>query len=449
MKNKGLLRKFQDFISSKNLIGKEESVLLAISGGVDSMVMLYLFQQSAINFHVAHCNFSLRGKASDADEKLVENYTSENGIPFHHITFNTKEFAGREKISIQLAARKLRYNWFREIMQKENLQKLATAHHLDDNIETFFINLNRGTGLKGLKGISYKENNIIRPLIGFNKEELYAFAKENHIPFREDKSNEDSKYLRNWFRNDLLPLWEIKNPQFKKIMSNNLEILSRQGTLYQEWLEEKIGNLRIEAKSGKISIQSSTSLPDPGLLLFEIFQEYGFTFSDMEQLAETLKNPNSGKKFESDSHRLFIDRDFVFLKEKTYEKPIEFHIENEKDLAKLPLKLQLASYKKSSLFKISPNEKTFQADADKIRFPLILRKWKKGDHFQPLGMKGIKKVSDFLIDKKIPLAEKDEIYVLVSDGKIIWLIGQRMAESVKIDRRTQEILEIKLEQNDK
>lgn len=443
MENQDLFPQFMAFINSHKMIDKDEKVLLAISGGVDSMVMLHLFKLSGFDVHVAHCNFSLRGIASHADEKLVEKFAFENAIPFHSKTFDTIKLAADQKISIQLAARNARYAWFNEIMEKEKIQKLATAHHLDDNIETFFINLNRGTGIKGLKGIPWMSNNIIRPMILFRKEEIYSYAQQNEILFREDESNKDSKYLRNWFRNKLIPLWQKKNPSFSTNMQENMKIISRQVALYEQWMMNELEDLKSQLKKGQISIISILALSDPAILLFELFHEYGFSFSDMEQLVETLKSHNPGKKFLTAEYCIFIDREFISLKRNSKKDP-EYWINKIEDVQNLPVKLRINTYNKSSRFKLETSENILQVDANKVKFPLHFRKWQKGDSFQPLGMNGKKKISDYLIDEKTPLANKEEIWLLLSSGKIMWIIGKRMDNRFKLDENTTEIMEIKV-----
>lgn len=442
MKKLVLQQRFEDFIATEGLIKKDGTVLLAVSGGVDSMVMLHLFQHSDFDFQVAHCNFSLRGKESEKDEQMLEQYVEERNITFHKIRFNTEKFAKENKLSIQLAARELRYNWFRKIMQEETIGKLATAHHLDDSIETFLINLNRGTGIAGLSGIPFQQENIIRPLIRFSKKEIIDFAHEQQIPFREDQSNKDSKYLRNWFRNQLLPLWESRNPNFRKVMQANLEILSRQSMLLDKLMDQELKIIKEGMAKGKISIANIKELSSPAVMLYNLFHPLGFSFSDLEQLVLLLNKPNSGKKIQSGQYNIHIDRKHVFIhkiEEKAENK--EYVIASPNSIDKLPIMLQINCMDRGHLFKIDPSEKVLQADAEKIRFPLKLRKWKDGDIFQPLGMKGRKKISDFLIDIKVPLSAKNEVYVLLSEDEIICLLGYRLSEKVKIDKQTTKIME--------
>ena len=440
-----LQARFWDFIASQISNPADTHFLLAVSGGVDSMVMLQLFMQSNLQFSVAHCNFSLRGKESDADQELLERYAEQHNLQLFKKRFNTKYVAQEKKISVQLAARQLRYSWFSQLMEEQHFHRLATAHHLDDDIETFFINLNRGTGMQGLSGIPASTDKIIRPLIRFSKEEIYQFAEEQDIPFREDRSNLADNYLRNWLRIKILPLWKKRNPQFQQVMQKSIEIISRQNSLYKNWAAKETTAIRKQVEKGKVNITDITNLPDPALLLFDLLTPFGFSFPDIEQLCHLLQSENTGKQIRSEDYSILIDRQQIFLRKNVSGEQQIFEIENFDDTTHLPFTLQIQNYVKEDLFQLKQKMNIFQADADKINFPLLLRKWQKGDRFTPIGMKGSKKVSDFLIDEKIPMAEKENTFVLLSAGKIIWIVGKRISEHVKVSSATRQVLEIKIE----
>lgn len=433
---------FSKFIEENQLVRTGEKVLLAVSGGMDSMCMLHLFHQSGYNFQIAHCNFQLRGKHSDEDEALLRDTAKKLKLKLHIKKFNTEEISKKRGTSIQLTARNLRYEYFSEICNKEGLDKIATAHHLNDSIESFFINLNRGTGISGLKGIPLINNNIIRPINAFSKSEIEAFVMHNHIPYREDKSNRENKYLRNWFRNVLLELWKKRNPQFESVMKSNLQLISRQEQLYKKFIRSSLLEVQAQLQEGSIDINKLLKLEDPEIMLFEIFHEYGFSYSDMKQFLQLLKNPHSGKSIQSEQYTLFIDRKKVFLKKNQKESTKEYCIENVDDVKHLPMDLHMEVKKYRSDI-LDPSPLLFQADMESIEFPLKLRKWQAGDAFIPFGMKGRKKISDYLIDKKIPLVDKENVYVLLSNKKLIWLLGYRADECIRITSNTKEILQIK------
>lgn len=434
--------RFIQFIKQKHLLLHSEKALLAVSGGIDSMLLLHLFLQSPFVFEVAHCNFKLRGADSDADEEMLVEYCKGAGIKLHVKQFSTQAYANKEGLSIQLAARKLRYEWFAELCIKNELQKIATAHHLNDSIETFFINLNRGTGINGLKGIPIRNKNIIRPLSIFSRKEIAAFVQKNEIPFREDRSNKDSKYLRNWFRNKLFPIWEERNPEFEKLMRSNIHLLSRQANLLTKFLKDHLEPLEYQLRSGSIEIKQILQLPDPEIILYEVFHKYGFSFTDMQQLMGLLQTISPGKKIQTNVYEILIDREKIFFKKIEQPDEREYIIRNSEDVAELPINLTISTKAYTGEKHIDPSPRVFQADLQKVKFPLLLRKWKTGDSFRPMGMRGRKKISDYLIDQKIPLHQKKEIYVLLSDDTIIWLVGFRANESIKLDKKSKKILEI-------
>ncbi len=437
-----MLNNFQKYINDNRLFDPSKVQLLAVSGGVDSMVLLELMRLSTFKFAVAHCNFNLRSVESDADEKLVKKYCDKYAIQLFVKSFKTKKFASNEKISIQMAARQLRYEWFDEIIVANHLQKILTAHHLDDQVETFFINLIRGSGLNGLSGMPTSTEKLARPLIHFKKEELYVFAKENQVPFREDVSNEDDKYLRNKIRLNFIPQFQELNPNFTESLQESMSYISEAKNLLADAVDEFIQSAVIEKKNQKIiDYTKLKNCPAPQLILFELLRPFGFNTDQINSILNTNKS-KSGAKFYSEAHILLVNRDEIILEEKIQnidDEVIEidqFEFENESLKGKI--------FPKSDL-KMFPNGKSQAVfDADKIKLPLEISNWKNGDSFQPFGMKGFKKLSDFFIDEKLSLFEKEKVKVLKSQDHIIWVLGYRIDNRYRVDENTKYIWQIEL-----
>jgi tRNA(Ile)-lysidine synthase len=441
-----MLEQFLNFISKENLGDKTYRYLLAVSGGVDSVVMCHLFQKGGFSFGMAHCNFKLRGKESDEDEQFVRELAKKYKVPFYCKSFNTKFYSEKKKISVQMAARELRYQWFEKIANKEKYDFIATAHHSDDSIETFFINILRGTGIAGLQGISVKQSNIIRPLLFANKKMIREYAKKESILWREDSSNFSDKYLRNAIRHHLIPSLKKLNRGFEKTLTKELSYFREAGEVLIKFVEEK--KKEIVVKEGKKILLNIKELNDSGhakLLLYELLRAYDFTPEAIELIAQKMYT-TAGKKFLSPTYRLIKDRNFFILTPKnSYNSKKEFFLKeeqkefNNKDIC---LKTEII-YGNISEVKDKTNSVAY-LDYSKLKFPLKIRKWSRGDYFYPLGMKGKKKLSDFFIDKKIPLCEKENIYVMESEGKIVWVINHRIDDRFKVRADTKKILKVAL-----
>ncbi len=438
-----MVNSFQSFLKKEKLIKSSDTVLLTVSGGIDSVVLCELFYQSKIKFAIAHCNFQLRGKESDGDELFVEALAEKYKVPFHTISFATSSYAKKHKLSIQVAARDLRYAWFEEIRQQYSYARIATAHHQDDSIETFFINLIRGTGIKGLHGILPKQGNLIRPLLFANKKEIIAFAKKNKLKHREDSSNASDKYVRNKIRHSLIPLLNEINKNASANIITTIENLKSVESVYQKRIDKKRTSLVIE-ESGlvKISISKLTKLKPIEPYLFEFLYPLGFSSIVVGEIIASLSS-ESGKQFFSETHRLVKDREFLLIEEtgnKTEELDNRFKIlKSTKELPFGNQTLIFKSIKPSPKLKLVNPPTIAQFDFEKLVFPLTLRKWEKGDVFYPIGMKGKKKLSDYFIDKKLSLLEKDNSWVLESNGQIVWVVGQRMDDRYKISPKTKKI----------
>jgi tRNA(Ile)-lysidine synthase len=428
---------FQKHIDQKLSFLKESKILVACSGGVDSVVLTHLLNTLKFDISVAHCNFSLRGEESDADEAFVLHLADKLSISVFTETFDTKKYAKENKLSTQMAARELRYRWFEEIKTNFKFDYIVTAHHADDSLETFLINLSRGTGLKGLTGIPEINETTVRPLLHFSRNEIVKYAKDNAFFWREDSSNAKADYVRNKLRLEVIPAYkevvEDLLQSFKKTTKN----LTSSQNLVDDYMA-LVFNLSVnEIKEGySINLQKLQELPNTEALLYELLSPFGFT--DLTAINDLL-NSQSGKQVFSKTHRLLKDRNVFILTEIPLEdKNDEFFIsENEK---KIDVPIQLTFLPTDKVGYHSTN--TIYVDTDKIKFPLQLRKWSEGDVFQPFGMKGKKKLSKFFKDEKLSLVAKENIWVLCSNKQIMWVIGHRPDERFKVTPETKQILKI-------
>jgi tRNA(Ile)-lysidine synthase len=435
-----MLSAFADFIKKEDLFSPADKLLLTVSGGVDSVAMCELLNKASVDFGIAHCNFKLRGKESDEDELFVEKLAEKYQVPFHSISFNTNSFAKKNKLSIQAAARELRYEWFEEIRLQFAYTYIATAHHQDDSIETFFINLIRGTGIAGLHGILPKQGCIIRPLLFTGKDDILAFAKKNKLRHREDSSNTSDKYLRNKIRQKIIPVLKELNPKISSTLLKDIDHLRDVEKIYRN----EIGNkkqkiLRIKKSTIYLSIARLKELEPLTAYLFEFLRPYGFNPSSVEEIVSSL-GKISGKQFFSATHRLVHDRKDLIIQKKEALNPEKKSITIKKSQKKVEtdeLFLQLKQGPVGTFF--SHSSKCAVLDFDKLSFPLKVRKWQQGDVFQPLGMKGKKKLSDFFIDRKLSIAEKENTWLLLSEEKIVWVIGQRIDDRFKVTDKTRKI----------
>ncbi|MDP2685941.1 MAG: tRNA lysidine(34) synthetase TilS [Aequorivita sp.] len=414
---------------------KGKKLLIACSGGLDSVVLTQLMKKLDYEIALAHCNFSLRGKESDGDEMFVIGLAKNLEIPVFAETFNTKKFAEEKRISTQMAARDLRYNWFAEILKDFKYDYALTAHHLDDELETFFINLSRGTGLNGLTGIPKENNKIIRPLLNFSREEILQYAEANNLKWREDSSNKKTDYLRNKLRLEVLPKFKESSESLLKNFQKTQQNLQASQNIIEDYMA-LVFKLVVteEVNSYKINIEKIKELPNTQALLYELLNGFGFT--EWEDVSNLL-DAQTGKQVFSKTHKLLKNRNELELTEIGSEKITKEFLVSEKGIAS-PIKLKIEPSKY-----IGETEKNLIFVAsEKLVFPLTIRKWKSGDAFQPFGMKGKKKLSKFFKDEKISLTEKEKIWLLLSDEKIVWVIGHRMDDRFKVTESTKKILKI-------
>jgi tRNA(Ile)-lysidine synthase len=414
---------------------------IAVSGGVDSMVLVHLFQHFPFAFGLLHCNFKLRGEESEDDMKFIHDYCDENRLQLRIGFFETAEIANERKVSIQVAARDLRYEWFYEQMEENNVQYVATAHHLDDNLETFLINLSRGTGLDGLTGIPAQNDKIFRPLLPFSREEIENYAKENNLKWREDSSNASDKYLRNKIRHHVVPILKEINPSFLDSFQKTQNYLKEAQSIVNDGESIIYQEVATEKEDGTIwfDLNKLLQMPNYGAYLYQWLHQFGFTaWNDIRDLVHA----QSGKQVFSEHYVLLKNRDFLllFAKIETTESE-EFIIEKIQKDVKVPLNLSICNV--SDISNATPN--CIFVDEDKLQFPLIIRKWNEGDYFYPFGMKGKKKLSKYFKDEKLSLIDKSSQWILCSDNQIVWIIGKRQDERFKVETNTTNILQITLQ----
>ncbi|MCW3070909.1 MAG: hypothetical protein JWO44_799 [Bacteroidetes bacterium] len=435
-----MLQAFVNNLKKEQLIAPGDTVLLAISGGIDSVVMCGLFQKAGLRFAIAHCNFRLREQESDDDEAFVKKLAAACKVPFYSKRFKTAAFAKKHKLSIQEAARDLRYEWFEQLREQSGYASVATAHHADDSVETFLINLIRGTGIAGLHGILPKQGKIIRPMLFCSKKEITAFAKKNKLKFREDSSNDSDKYLRNRIRHSILPALKKLNPSVDTTILKNIQHLAGVEQIFlKEIYEIKKELLRVEVATVYISIKRLKQLHPLRIYLFELLKTYGFNATSVEDIIHSF-DTISGKQFMSPTHRLVRDRKNLVIQAKKDLKADKKNIRIKKGQAFVELdEFKISFSQLPAGTKFSRSELSASLDLDTLSFPLTIRKWKKGDTFQPIGMKGKKKLSDFFIDRKLSIAQKEDTWLLVSGKEIAWVIGQRIDDRFKITAKTKKI----------
>ncbi len=432
---------FLNNIKEKELFERKQKVLLAVSGGIDSMVLFHLFREMSFDFGVVHCNFKLRGNESDGDELFVREQVQMHGIPAFFESFETKEYARLKGISIEMAARELRYEYFEQIRVGKGYDFIATAHHQDDLIETFFLNLSRKTGIKGLTGIKEKAGKVIRPLLFASRNEIEKYARKNYIEFREDSTNNQVVYQRNFLRHKILPLFSELNPAFKKNLLASIENMKAAEQVYSGFLTtEKAGVVSKKGEDVLIDIGELQNSSFPKTLLLEILSEYNFNATVVNEVFQSLQN-ESGKKFFSKTHRLVKDREQLYVSEIKGSDESIFYIEEGDIELFAPFDMTIEKLNAKD-FTIIRDANCACIDLNEIEFPLLIRKWKQGDYFQPLGMTGFKKVSDFFIDQKIPIHEKENIWLLCSGKKIVWIMGQRIDNRFKVTPQSNQVLKI-------
>jgi tRNA(Ile)-lysidine synthase len=439
-----LLDNFNAYIKKENLFEQKDKLLVAVSGGMDSAVLCALCAQAGFDFSIAHCNFNLRGAESKRDEDFVRALAAQYNVPLFCKAFDTLSFAAIAKMGIEETARNLRYTWFNELVHENNVDFLLTAHHADDNIETVLMNFFRGTGIKGIRGILSKQGIIVRPLLFAKRNEIAHYAHANKIEFVIDSTNAESDYTRNYFRNELIPSIEKVYPETANNILKNISRFADIEFLYNNSMAKIKANL-IEEKNGEVHIAVLKLAKSKPLqtIIYEIINAYGFTAAQVGEVEKLLVS-ESGKYISSGTHRILRNRNWLIIS------PLNNNIQNEMQL--LEAETSAVSFAGGNLQvrKVAKPE-TFDAtadiafvDASNLKYPLFLRKWKQGDYFYPLGMQKKKKLSRFFVDQKLSLTQKENVWVLESDKKIVWILGYRIDDRFKITSSSTHIVKLSL-----
>lgn len=444
--------KFVEFVRKRELSSQRKPTLLAVSGGLDSMVMMYLYYNAGLPFAVAHCNFQLRDKESMADEKFVRQEARYLKAEIYVKKFETKQYASKQQLSVQVAARKLRYRFFSELCKRHGYDYCATAHHSDDNAETFFIHLLRGTGIAGEAGIPVKQGYFVRPLLFASRKEILEYACEKKIEWREDTSNEDDHYLRNRIRHHLMPVLDAISPSYRHVIERHIENMQGASLLYKEYVD-LLRAKHVKPEKNLIMIDKNFLVNHPAgfTLTFEFLHPFGFNRQTCFDIYRSLQSP-PGKKFYSQTHELLTDRQYLMAKSAKSKTSNQYEIQEDwhqfsweagsLTFRKIHLTFDLKDKIMSGGY-TDPN--VIWVDSSKLKYPLTLRKWQKGDEFHPLGMKGRKKLSDLFTDLKLSAAAKENTWLLVSDDRIVWVIGIRQEHKFRITDETSACIEIVFE----
>lgn len=434
------LRKNIDRLSN----GKSSKFLLTVSGGADSVAMLDIFAALGYNCIIAHCNFHLRGDESDRDECYVRELAKKYSIPYFIKSFNTTKFAKQNSLSIEMAARELRYKWFEELSIDQDCDCIVVAHHAGDVVETVFINLLRGTGIKGIGGISEKNGKIIRPFLKYSRKEILSYLDSKGILYCEDSTNLKTDYVRNKIRHNIIPVFEDINPSFLNTMLENTSRFRDVAELYQS----KVSDIKSSVTSTEgnilyIDLHDLQNCVSPSTILFEILKEYNFGSKIIDDIFRSLEGL-SGKQFFSPTHKIIKDRDRLIICTLEEANTVEFSIDEGVSEIAIPICINLDTYEAKD-FTISKSSNVACIDNEKVEYPLVIRKWRKGDVFYPFGMKGKKKkVSDYFTDHKFSLKDKEDAWILEIGGEIAWLIGHRVDERFRITAQTTTILKLSL-----
>ena len=445
MQRDALLKTFEKYVERHELFSHEDKILLAVSGGVDSMVMLSLFVRLGYNIGVAHCNFCLRGEESDGDTEMVLSECAKLGIVCHHERFDTEAEMERTGDSMEMTARRLRYDWFNELCQREGYSVIAVAHHENDSMETFFINLLRGTGLRGLTGINRQHGKVVRPLLYASRKDILDYAKHNHIPYRNDSSNLSTKYLRNRIRLNLMPMLQDINPRFSTLMQGNLYRLNN-AQLFIDAAIEQIRKVALHSENGidTIDVSAIDALYPRDFVIYELLNSsYGFKGDVVEQINKALKRGVTDKRFYSRDYVAYLDRGNILVAKIEDEDTCEVVVEQ--DSVRSYCGNSVLYYEHTDIDNVNDYHQPSDVallDEEKLQYPLRLRRWREGDSFIPFGMDGHKKVGDFLTDQKVSAVERKRQFVLLSGEDIVWVVGRRIDDRFKIDKQSENILKI-------
>ena len=437
-----MIRKIQTYIEANHLLTSDKPVIVGFSGGGDSVSLLYILNRLGYKCIAAHCNFHLRKAESNRDEEFCAQFAQNHNIVFKKTDFDTKQYASEQRISIEMAARELRYNWFETLRQKYGAQAIAVAHHSDDSAETMLLNMIRGTGIRGLCGIRPKNNYVIRPLLCVGRGDLEQYLKEESLPFVTDSSNLSDEYTRNFIRLHLLPLMEEINPSVKTALSRTSEHLMDAESIYTKYIESTEKDLLHKSDNGNIRIHINDIMkqPAPKTILYELLRPYGFTRHVVDDIFRSM-NGEAGKTFYApeSEFRALIDREVLIVSKRSERLSEVYKIEEGNDGlgdTEAPINITMRKAIVDGSFEISKSPATATFDYNKLKFPLTLRRWRSGDWFIPFGMKGRKKLSDYFTDHKFSLLDKDNVWILCSGEDIIWIVGERTDNRFRVDNNT-------------
>lgn len=426
------------YIDQNQLLTKKELVIVGISGGADSAALLHMLVSMGYQCIAAHCNFKLRGEESDRDELFTDNYTQILQVPLRTIVFETKQYALNNHLSIEMAARELRYAWFEELRKEYNAQAIAVAHHRDDSIETLLINLTRGSGLCGLTGIRPRNGYVVRPLLPLSREDVFSYIDSNKLSYVTDSTNSSDIYTRNFIRLKVLPLLAQINPSIKASLARTADHLGEAEIIFKHVINEARNKV---IQDNSLSIDALMEFPAPKTILFELLKPYGFTRLVTEDIFSSL-DKDSGKLFYSDSYRLLKDRSFLLIDSLEKHEQQCFTLDIVEGHITVPIELIFSKLVINKDFLIERNLNFAYFDYDKLKFPLTLRHWKEGDWFVPFGMTGRKKLSDYFSNNKFSLFDKEKIWLLCNGEDIIWIVGERPDNRYRIDKSTKKVLKV-------
>ena len=425
------------YIEKYQLLTENRPVLVGVSGGADSIALLTILVELGYSCIAAHCNFHLRGEESLQDERFTKEYVEKLQIPFVKIDFETEQYAAENHLSIEMAARELRYRWFEKQRIHWEAQAIAVAHHRDDNVETLLMNLIRGTGIRGLSGIQPKNGFVVRPMLAVSREEIQNWFAKRNLSYVTDSTNLSDAYTRNFIRLRILPLLEEVNPSVKKAIARTSEHLAATEVIYLQVIEE--ARKEVFDSENRLSIAALMKYPAPNAVLYELLKVYGFSRSVVEDIYSSLTK-ESGKVFFSSSFRLIKDRDYLLFSPLVKEEIQEYILNGDEKEWIGPIELSFESVVITTDFQIRKEKNIAYFDADKLTFPLTLRKWQEGDWFIPFGMKGRKKLSDYFSDRKFSRLEKEQTWLLCSGDTIIWIVGERSDNRFCLDKMTKRAL---------
>lgn len=429
------------FIDNNGLLNQEQPIIIGISGGADSVALLDILYRTGYKCIAAHCNFHLRDEESNRDALFVEELCKTYNIVLESINFDTTNYAADQSISIEMAARELRYNWFEQLRQKHGAQAISVAHHQDDSVETVLLNLIRGTGIRGLTGIAAKNEYIVRPLLCVTRNEIIEYLDKRQLSYVEDSTNNEDIYSRNKIRLNVIPLLETINPSAKNSINKTAGYLMQVERIYLKYINEAKAEI---LNDRKINIPKLLTYDEPKAILFEILSSYHFNSATIDEIYEAIEGI-SGKVFYSETHRLLKDREYLIIDEKKEQAEKDsFTIDESDSCIEYPFNAKIEVIEKSPSFEMERNASVLYLDKNKINYPLTLRHWQQGDWFIPLGMSGKKKISDYFSNQKYSLFDKENIWLLCSGNDIIWVVGKRGDNRYKITDTTSHIIKISL-----